>query len=327
MWLFVFQIMGGLVVLGVGGEFLVRGASGLARSLGVSALVVGLTIVAFGTSAPEIAVSISAGIEGHDDFAVGNVVGSCILNTLVVLGLAALTRPLKVSRSIVQTDYPIMVLVLAGFTFLAAVNVRLYSEEPGRIERWYGLLFVAALVGYVLLTYFLARRQPHVVEAEYEASIATARSPLLNGLLVLLGLVGLVFGADQIVDGGAGIARAVGISERIIGLTLFAIGTSLPEVATCVVAARRNQPDIAIGNVVGSNIFNILAVMGITSMAHPRGALEVNREILFQDVPVMLAAAVLIFPILRTGRSITRREGGLLVALYLVYLGWALWPR
>jgi len=322
---FILELVGGLVVLSVGGECLVRGASRLARSLGVSALVVGLTIVAFGTSAPEIAVSISAGIQQHDDLAIANVVGSCILNTLVVLGLAAVTRPLKVSRSVVRTDAPFMILVLALFAFFAVDDVQLLAGgSHGRIGRWEGILFIAGLVGYLVLTYYGARRQPQVVEAEYEQSIGPARSSAANLVLVLVGLAGLVFGADLMVEGGAGIARSVGISERIIGLTIFAIGTSLPEVATCVIAARRGQPDIAVGNVVGSNIFNVLAVIGIATTAHPAGAMTVNWTILSHDVPVMLVAAVLLLPILRTGRHISRREGTVLLALYVGYLSWTL---
>lgn len=326
MALFILELVGGLVVLSVGGECLVRGASRLARSLGVSALVVGLTIVAFGTSAPEIAVSISAGIRQHDDLAIANVVGSCILNTLVVLGLAAVARPLKVSRSVVRTDAPFMILVLALFAFFAVDDIGLLAggKNDGRIGRWEGILFIAALMGYLVLTYYGARRQPQVVEAEYEQSIGPARSSAINLVLVLVGLAGLVFGADLMVNGGAGIARSVGISERIIGLTIFAIGTSLPEVATCVIAARRGQPDIAVGNVVGSNIFNVLAVIGIATTAHPKGAMTVNWTILSHDVPVMLVAAVLLLPILRTGRHISRREGAVLLALYIGYLSWTL---
>jgi cation:H+ antiporter len=324
--LLILELVGGLVVLSVGGECLVRGAARLARSLGVSALAVGLTIVAFGTSAPEIAVSISAGVQQHDDLAIANVVGSCILNTLVVLGLAAVTRPLRVSRSVVRTDAPFMILVLALFTFFAVDDVGLLAggKNNGLIGYWEGILFIAGLIAYVALTYHGARRQPQVVEAEYEQSIGPVRASAVNVMLVLVGLVGLVFGADLMVEGGTGIARSVGISERIIGLTIFAIGTSLPEVATCVIAARRGQPDIAVGNVVGSNIFNVLAVIGIATTAHPAGALTVNWTILSHDVPVMLVAAVLLFPILRTGRHISRREGTLLLALYVGYLTWAL---
>jgi cation:H+ antiporter len=219
-----------------------------------------------------------------------------------------------------------MILVLALFAFFAVDDIELLAggKNNGLIGRGEGILFVAGLVAYLALTYHGARRQPQVVETEYEQSIGPARSSAVNLVLVLVGLAGLIFGADLMVDGGAGIARYLGVSERIIGLTIFAIGTSLPEVATCVIAARRGQPDIAVGNVVGSNIFNVLAVIGIATTAHPAGAMQVNRAILFYDAPVMLVAAVLLFPILRTGRYISRREGAVLVALYVGYLSWTL---
>jgi cation:H+ antiporter len=326
MGLLIVELVGGLVVLSVGGECLVRGAARLARALGVSALVVGLTVVAFGTSAPEIAVSISAAVQGHDDLAIANVVGSCILNTLVVLGLAASTRPLKVSRNVVMTDAPIMILALALFTFFAIDDVGLLAggKNAGEIEHWQGIFFLAALIGYLFLTYYAARRQPKVVAAEYEQSIGRARSSVFSLLLVIIGLIGLVQGANLIVLGAVGIAEALGVSQRIIGLTIVAIGTSLPEVATCVIAARREQPDIAVGNVVGSNIFNVLAVIGIASTAHPDGPLTVSWRILSFDFPVMLAAAVLLLPIIRTGRHISRPEGVLLLALYGGYITWTL---
>lgn len=304
----------GLVILGFGGEFLVRGAARLARQMGVSALVVALTIVAFGTSTPEIAVTLQSAHQGQDDLAIANVVGSCIMNLLVVLGISALIRPLRVARNVTRIDAPVML-------FFTAVFV-LFAIDNQTIERWQGLFFVAALVFYTLFTYNEARRQPKEIEEEYEhdpRQIGKAR--IASSALVLLGIVGLIKGADLIVTGAVGIAEMMGVSTRIIGLTIVAMGTSLPELTTCIIAARRGQPDIAIGNIVGSNIFNILAVVGITASFMP---LDVARETLFFDAPVMLLATLLMIPILRTGHQISRREGVIMLALYGLYLGWIL---
>ena len=302
-------LVGGLIVLGGGGEFLVRGAAQLARQMGVSALVVGLTIVAFGTSAPEIAVSMKAAAQNQHALAVANVVGSCIMNILIVLAIAALARPLRVSRKVVTTDALVMLFFTAMFL--------LFAIDNNRIDRWQGALFVIALGFYALFTYFGARRQPKLVEDEYERELQLARRPWpLNALAVVIGIAALVKGADLIVDGAVGIAELLGVSERIIGLTIIALGTSLPELATCVIAARRNQPDIAIGNIIGSNIFNILAVIGITATFFP---LSVAREFRF-DALVLLFVVVLSFWVLRTGHRISRREGALLLGIYAAYL-------
>lgn len=307
-------LVGGLLILGCGGECLVRGAAQLARQMGVSVLVVGLTIVAFGTSAPEIAVSLQAASQKHYDLAVANVVGSCIMNILIVLAIAALARPLRVSRNVVTTDAPVM-LLFTGFFILFAI-------DNNTIDHWQGIFFVVALALYTLFTYRAARRHPKVVEEEYERDPRLAPRPWpINVLAVLIGIAGLVKGADLIVSGATGVATLLGVSERIIGLTIVALGTSLPELATCVIAARRAQPDIAVGNVVGSNIFNILAVIGVTASFFP---LKVASEILRLDVPVMLGAVVLSFWVLRTGHRISRLEGGLLLVLYGLYLYWIL---
>jgi cation:H+ antiporter len=305
--------IGGLLILGCGGECLVRGAAQLARQLGVSALVIGLTIVAFGTSAPEIAVTMQAAYLDQDNLAVANVVGSCIINILIVLGAAALVRPLRVSRNVITTDAPAMLLFSAIFILFATERT---------IYRWEGIFFVVTLALYTLVTYGEARRQPKLVEDEYEHDPRLVPRPWpINTLAVLIGIAGLVKGADLIVDGAVGIAELLGISTRIIGLTIVALGTSLPELATCVIAARRAQPDIAIGNIVGSNIFNILAVIGATSAVFP---LSIATETLRFDIPVMLFVSLLSFWFLRTGHQISRREGVVLLALYGVYLAWML---
>lgn len=306
--------IGGLVVLGCGGECLVRGSAQLARQMGVSVLVVGLTIVAFGTSAPEIAVTMQSAAIGEDDLAVSNVVGSNIMNLLIVLGISALVRPLRVSRNILTTDAPLMLLCTAAFL--------LFAYDDSTIRRWQGIVFVIALGLYAWLTYRAALRQPLVVETDIEQELTeTARPVWINILAVLIGLAGLVKGADLIVEGAVGIAEQLGVSTRIIGLTIVALGTSLPELATCVIAARRNQSDIAIGNIVGSNIFNMLAVIGLTATCFP---LTVAPETLSFDAPVMLGVAVLSFGVFRTGHRISRGEGFALVGIYCGYLAWSL---
>jgi cation:H+ antiporter len=304
-----FILVIGLVLLGLGGECLVRGAAQLARRMGVSALVVGLTVVAFGTSTPEIAVTMSAGAHGHHDIAIANVVGSCTLNILIVLGLAALTKPMRVSRNVINTDGPIMIGALALFLLFASHRL---------LERWMGAVFLALLAAYIVMTVVLARRQTAGVKLEYETGLSVKGPWFVDVVVVVLGLVGLSYGADLVLSGATGIARSFGIEERIIGLTIVALGTSLPEIVTCVVAARRNQPDIAIGNVVGSNIFNIFGVLGLTASVYP---LEVSAQTFFFDGPIMLAAAIITFPILRTGHRISRPEGVFLIALYCAYLG------
>ncbi len=299
-------LVAGLTLLGVAGEALVKGASQIARRFGIPALIVGLTVVAFGTSMPEIAVTMSAGGTGHDEIAIANVVGSCTMNLLIVLGLAAVARPMRVARNVISNEAPIMILVMALFVLLASHR---------RIEAWMGLALIGGLVAYIGYTIVVARRQTQF-RAEFESGLQAGPLPT-SCVLVLIGLIGLGFGANLVVEGAVGIATALGISERLIGLTIVAFGTSLPEVATCVVAARRNQPDIAIGNVIGSNIFNILAVVGVTASVFP---LDVSDTTFFFDAPVMMLSGLIVIPILRTGRRISRGEGGFLLILYGVYL-------
>ncbi len=304
----------GLVVLTIGGEVLVSGAAKLARSLGLSALVVGLTIVAFGTSAPELAVSIVACLsdtEAGDSLAIGNVVGSNIANVLLVLGLAAATRPIQISKNINRLDAPIMLAASALFA--------LFAYRSGAIERWEGAILAIGLVTYVVLTF---RLTPRTRDADHSASNA-ASSQLASRawycVLIVLGLIGLKFGADLIVSGATGLAVRIGVSERIVGLTIVAIGTSLPEIATTIAAARRGEPDIAIGNVVGSNIFNVLSVLGIAGVV--AGPITVAPEMLRFDLPVMLATVGAALIVLWSG-WVTRLEGAVLVVLYGGYLAW-----
>lgn len=304
----------GLIVLWIGGEMLVKGSARIARRMGISALIVGLTVVAFGTSAPELAVSVQAAMAGHHGIAIGNVMGSNIANILLILGAAALARPLSVSLKLTQTDGPIMFLVTCVFLVMC------YSEAgAGIVTRWEGLFLVFLLVAYNLFTYFVARREAARVREEFQETFGKEGSVGFNVGLVIVGIVGLVIGGRFIVEGATGIAKSYGVPEEIIGLTIVAVGTSLPELATSIIAARHNMPDIAIGNVVGSNIFNVLSVVGFTAAIRP---IDVERHMLFYDGPVVLGVCVVFLIVARSGQKIARWEGLLLLLLYGGYLAW-----
>ncbi|MGF1546641.1 MAG: calcium/sodium antiporter [Thiotrichales bacterium] len=304
----------GLVTLVVGAEALVRGASRLALSLGISPLVIGLTVVAYGTSAPEMAVSVGAALQSKPDLAIGNVIGSNIANVLLILGISALITPLIVNAQIIRQEVPIMI---------GASLLLIALAWDGRI----GNFEAAAMLGLAILyTVFLvrqSRRATAAAVAEFTAEMPTARAtwdrqPWVQGLLVAAGLGLLVLGAEWLVDAAVGFARAFGVSDLIIGLTVVAVGTSLPEIATSLLAAIRGERDIAVGNVVGSNIFNILAVLGVTGLVANTG-LPVSASVLNFDLWVMLAVAVACLPVFFTGREIARWEGAVFLAYYVAY--------
>lgn len=307
-------LLAGLVLLAAGGESLVRGAARLARTLGISALVVGLTVVAFGTSTPELFVGLVAAAQDKHELLLGNVVGSNIANVWLVLGLAALMRPMKVALNLIKFDVPIMIFTLTAFMVLAFTGQLITRWEAGGL--------VTALVAYMCFTCFISRHEGDDVADEYKEGLAPAEKPGRALLLIVLGIVGLQFGAKFLVDSASNLATAFGISQHMIGLTIVAIGTSLPEIATSIIAVRRGQSDIAVGNIVGSNIFNILAVVGFSGLITP---LRVGADVISRDGPVMLGAAVLMLPILRTGHIVSRLEGLLLVMLYVGYLTWITW--
>ncbi|HVS63601.1 MAG TPA: calcium/sodium antiporter [Thermoanaerobaculia bacterium] len=304
-------VIAGILVLLGGAELLVRGASRLALTAGISPLVVGLTVVAFGTSTPELAVSVRAALGGAGgaDIALGNVIGSNTANVLLILGLSALIAPLGVSRQLVRLDVPIMVACSLLLMWMAA------DGELGRPE---GVLLLAGIVVYTASTIVRSRKE----SAPAEGGGATRRSGrrlLTDGGLVIAGLVGLIAGASWLVDGAVVLAQALGVGELIVGLTVVAVGTSLPELATSALAAWRGERDIAVGNVVGSNIFNILCVLGASALS-ARGGLEVSPQARAFDLPVMLAVAVLCLPIFFTGFRISRLEGSIFLGLYVVYV-------
>ena len=296
----------GLGLLVAGAEALVRGSAGLAGRFGIPPLVVGLTVVAFGTSSPELAVSLAAALKGQADIALGNVVGSNIFNVLFILGVSALITPLVVARQLVRLDVPVMIGV-SVLTLLLAWN--------GRVSRLEGGLL---LVGIVLYTAWLVRLARAGRAEPGEGTVGRGDPLVLQLVLVVAGLALLVLGSRWLVGGAVAIAKLLGLSELIIGLTVVAAGTSLPEVASSVIAALRGQRDIAVGNVVGSNIFNLLCVLGASAAIAP-GGVPVAAPALGFDVPVMIAVALACLPILFTGHLIARWEGGLFLAYYVAY--------
>lgn len=305
-------VLVGLAVLVVGGELVVRGASRLAISLGISPIVVGLTVVAFGTSSPELAVSLGATLEGSPDVAVGNVVGSNIYNILLVLGVAALLRPLIVQQQLVRFDVPLVIAISVVFWLLALDGLVGFVEG--------GVLFLL-LVLYLAISVRVGRKESAAVAEEYREAFepdARAGSRLKDVLLFLTGLVTLVIGAQFLVSGATDVARSIGIPELVVGLTVVAIGTSLPELVTSVVAVLRGQRDLAVGNVVGSNLFNILGVLGLTALLAPGGVPVPSQAIEF-DIPVMTAVAVACLPLLFTGNVIRRWEGALFLGYGIAY--------
>ncbi|MDX9885956.1 calcium/sodium antiporter [Thauera sp.] len=305
----------GLVTLVIGADVMVRGASRLAVSFGVSPLVVGLTVVAFGTSAPEMAVSVGSALAGTPDLAIGNVVGSNIANVLLILGISALITPLLVDEQIIRQEIPIMIGASALLVVMAL---------DGNIGLLESIVLFALVITYTVFLVIQSRRASKAVQDEFETEIPTSTWDshwAVQVALIVVGLVMLVVGADWLVDAAVAFARAFGVSDLVIGLTVVAVGTSMPEIATSIVAAMRGQRDIAVGNVVGSNVFNILAVLGAAGIASGVG-LPVSEAARNFDLWVMLAVAFACLPIMITGREIARWEGVVFLAYYMAYTAW-----
>jgi len=302
----------GIVLLVWGADLLVRGAAHLAAAAGVSSLIIALTVVALGTSAPELAVSLRAALAGQADLTLGNIVGSNIANILLILGLAAVVAPLLVSPQLLRREVPMMIGVSLLLWLLAA---------DGSISRFDGSVLLAMLVLFLGVTIWTNRRSTRPPNATAIPRLAAHQSRLSIGrnlALVIGGLILLVAGAQWLVDGAVTFARTLGVSELIIGLTVVAIGTSLPEIATSVLAGLRGERDIAVGNVVGSNILNILGVLGLTALLSP-APIAVPVGVLTFDMTVMVATAVACLPIFINGQMIARWEGGLFLAYYAAY--------
>jgi cation:H+ antiporter len=310
---------GGLLMLIAGASLLVRGASKLALSFGISPLVVGLTVVAFGTSAPEMAVSVGAVLDGRVDLAIGNVVGSNVFNVLFILGASALIAPLVVNIQLIRQEVPIMI---------GASLLLLLLGLDGRISWLDAALLLGLMLAYTAFLVVQSRRETQAAQNEYTESFGPARaatwdrSPLVQIGLVVAGLGALVLGSQWLVEAAVTFAKALGVSDLVIGLTIVAAGTSLPEVATSITAAIKGERDIAVGNVVGSNTFNILGCLGLSGLAAGGDGLTMAPSLLAFDIWVMLAVALACVPVFLTGREIARWEGAVFVLYYAAYVAY-----
>ncbi|MEG1749081.1 MAG: calcium/sodium antiporter [Tannerellaceae bacterium] len=300
-----------LVALYIGADWLVQGSSALAIKAKISPLVVGLTVVAFGTSAPELVVSLNAALAGQGDIAIGNVVGSNIFNICFILGVSAMIYPIQAKKQLVKIDIPIMLLAAALFT------VFFWGGHLGRIE---GAIFVLGVIVYTLFSLYYSRKKGLEASEDLLPSSQPRRHWAMDLIYMAGGLVVLVFASQLLVDNAVTIAQSLGISEAVIALTIVAAGTSMPELATSVVAAIKRNPEIAVGNIVGSNLFNILTILGVTSLVQPIEAQAVNHL----DLLVMLGVSFLLLPLIRSGQKISRTEGAVLVLIYLGYTFWLL---
>ncbi len=300
-------IAGGLIGLFIGGEGLIRGSASLSLRIGISPLVVGLTVVAFGTSSPELLVSLKAAVDGNSTIALGNVIGSNIANIALILGIAALIRPLQVHANVIKREIPIMI----GSSVLLILF--LLNGTLGFAE---GLIFIILLIAYTVISIVISLKENKEIENEFEEGLKSKLNIPLSVLFIVFGLAFLFLGADLFLKGAVALAKILNVSDAIIGLTVVAVGTSLPELFTSIVATIRNKSDIAVGNVVGSNIFNILSILGISAMIVPIK----SEEMSYLDFGVMLAAALILLPLSYTGFRINRLEGALLLVGYSVYL-------
>lgn len=298
-----------LIALYIGAGWLVQGSSALAFKAKISPLVVGLTIVAFGTSTPELFVSLNATLSGQGDIAIGNVVGSNIFNIGFIVGISAIVCPLQAKQQLTRIDIPLM--LIASILLVAF----LWDKQLGRLE---GIFFLASISLYTLLSLYYSRKQkkdtPRLGLGEESKHWAFDLLYIAGGLIILL------FASDLLIENAVSIAKEAGVSEAIIGLTIVAAGTSIPELATSVVAAIKKNPDIAVGNVVGSNLFNILAITGASALANPIQTKNINPI----DLLVMLGMSLLLLPLVKSGQRITRTEGLVLIFVYLIYLLWLL---
>lgn len=313
------MFFGGLILLVFGANTLVRGASKLAMSFGISPLVVGLTIVALGTSAPEVAVSVGAVLDGKTDIAIGNVVGSNIFNVLFILGISALIAPLVVNIQLIRQEVPIM---LGASLLLLALTL------DGNLSFLDGGILFVLLLAYTVFLVVQSRRETQAAKDAFAEAIQPAVASAWDGHwaaqlgLIAVGLVALVFGSDYLVQASVAFAKAMGVSDLIIALTIVAAGTSMPEVATSITAAIRGERDIAVGNVVGSNTFNILGCLGISGLVSGDLGLVMAPSLLAFDIWVMLAVALACLPIFMTGREIARWEGGVFLSYYAAYVAY-----
>ncbi|MCB1111974.1 MAG: calcium/sodium antiporter [Chlamydiales bacterium] len=305
----VFLLVIGVVLLYLGAEGLIKGSASLALRMGLTPLVIGLTVVAYGTGTPELVVSLDASLAGKGEIAIGNIIGSNICNIGLILGLTAILKPVGVQSRIVRYDLPIMIAISAAMFLLLG---------DGELTRLKASLFLGGLVIYTIwvIRYSQQYDDPVLVDEFSEEMPAASRSAWLDCAFIVLGLVGLWLGARAFVEGAVTIAQAFGVSDAVIGLTLVAFGTSLPELATSLLAIMKNHRDLAIGNLIGSNIFNILAIVGTTGLARP----FMITGVTWVDYTVMLGFAIVLVPLMRKDFIVSRMEGGCLLAAYLVYI-------
>lgn len=304
-----FLLISGLILLITGGEVLVKGAVNIAFRAKISTLVVGMTIVSLGTSAPELLVSLKASLTGHPDIALGNVVGSNIANVALILGITAIIFPLIVERNSIRYDWPIMMLVTSLF----------YIFIIDRSFVWYeGLILLTLLISYIIFVIWKSRKDNIAQEKNQDEEIEPIKGKLIKDILFVVGgCVGLAFGADWLVRGAVDIARDFGIDELVISVTIVAFGTSAPELVTSVVAAIRKQSDISVGNIIGSNLFNVAGIMGITGLVTN---LEINKKVITNDMLWVLGLSFVLLPMMISGKKISRLEGILLFLVYLSYI-------
>ncbi len=300
-------IIAGLVLLVFGGDYLVKGASGIALKFNMPSMLVGMTVVALGTSSPELVVSVRAALAGKPDISTGNVVGSNIANVCLILGITTIIFPVAIKKSVLKNDWVVMMMASIIFYFLIL---------NGQLSRWEGILFVSLLGSYITYSFVMANRAAkEAIPEEFETGKAKGIWILL--LYVVLGTVGLVYGAKWFLEGAEAIARNLGVSDRVIAITLVAFGTSVPELAASIIAALKKEHDIFLGNIIGSNLFNILAILGITSIISP---IQVADEIIQSDVFWMLATSFVLLPMGLLGRKLSRLDGSILFGTYLVYV-------
>lgn len=305
----------GLTLLYFGAEWLVAGASTIALRLGITPIVVGCTVVAFGTSAPELVVCLAAVVTNSDDISVGNIIGSNIANLALIIGAAAVIRPIEIHSAIIRREYPVMLaatLVLCGVAF------------DGELSRLDGILLLALMGGYVVYMFIIARKEMQQgatpdLASEVEGFNTTSSSTGKDVVKIVLGITGLTAGAYLMVNSAVSIATVLGVPELVIGITIVAIGTSLPELATSTVAAYKDESDISVGNVVGSNVFNSLLVLGTVSAI---ASIAVGEDVVRWDLWVMLGVTLLVWPVLWTRRRVSRGEGVVLLAAYFAYVVW-----
>lgn len=312
-------VLGGIALLSLGAELVVRGAVKLAAALHVRPLVIGLTVVAIGTSAPELVVGITASLEGRGQIAVANIAGTNMVNILLILGMSALALPMPLHLQVLRLDLPAMVVASIVLTLLALDGVLTWLD---------GLALLAVAVVYTALLVRWTRGEARAVKAEFAEQYGRLRSrdAGASALLLLAGVAVTVIGGDLLVRGAVGAARSLGVSDAIIGLTVVAIGTSAPEIVIAVIATIRRERDVAVGNLIGSSVYNLVVILGLTCLVPPDGV-PVDRDVLALDLPLVIAVAAICIPVFVSGRRVSRVEGALFVASYVAYLVWIVTVR